>query len=339
MQQAETSCMPTEVHIITTQRGKPYVEQLICDSTDAGWLKKLCDDYRLPMPLCDSSHIHCITDHQGTVLSDIRTRDDNTYAADYITKTVQELTADDNSSLIVSLSGGRRTMTFYVGYALSLFGRPQDRLTHVLVEDEYFFNTEFFYPTPEPLWVVRDDNTGFDASKVEVTLADIPFVRLREGLPSRLLNGQTSFSDTVDAAQAEFAPAKVVFEAQTGDLRCGNKRVEMNTVELSFYVLMLTRCQREEGPVRWTDAALDKEFLEIYTQLRVGATGGTERIRKALINGMTKEYFEQRKSRVNRALRLALGKRVAQIYCIDSHGKRPNTRFGVSLPASAILLV
>jgi len=251
---------------------------------------------------------------------------------------VQELTADDNSSLDVSLSGGRRTMTFYVGYALSLFGRPQDRLTHVLVEDEYFFNTEFFYPTPEPLWVVRDDNTGFDASKVEVTLADIPFVRLRGGLPSRLLNGQTSFSDTVDAAQAELAPPEVMFHAQTRALQCGNKPVVMNTVELSFYVLMLRRCQQGIAPARWTDDALDKEFLEVYAQLSVQAKGGIERIKKALVKGMTKEYFEQRKSRVNSALRQALGKRTAQIYCIDSHGKRPNTRFGVSLPASAILL-
>ena len=339
MQQTDARCMPTEVHIITTQRGKAYVEQLICRPEKKGWLKKLCDDYQLPMPQCDVSHIHCITDHQGVTLDDIRTREDNTHAADFITGIVQTLTADNDSSLVVSLSGGRRTMTFYVGYALSLFGRAQDRLTHVLVEDEYFFNTEFFYPTPQPLWVVRDDNTGFDASKVEVTLADIPFVRLREGLPSRLLSGQISFSDTVDAAQAELAPAKVSFDAQSGTLICGNKTVDMNTVELSFYVLMLKRCQQLAEPVRWTDTALDTEFLTIYAQLTVGATGAVERAKRTLVNGMTKEYFEQRKSRVNRALRLALGKRNAQHYCIDAHGKRPNTRFGVSLAASSIVLV
>lgn len=338
MQQSDSGCMPTEVHIITTEQGRPFVEKLICGPEGAGWLRRLCDDYQLPMPLCDASHVHCITDHNGVALDDIRTCDDNTYAADYITKIVQDLTADEQSSLIVSLSGGRRTMTFYVGYALSLFGRAQDRLTHVLVEEEYFFNKAFFYPTPQPLWVVRDDNSGFDASKVEVTLADIPFVRLREGLPSRLLKGQTSFSDTVDAAQAEFAPAQVVVDEQAQALRCGNKDVAMNTVELSFYVLMLRRCLQGAEPVRWTDVALAEEFLTIYAQLTPGTTGGVERVKKALSKGMTKEYFEQRKSRVNSALRLALGKRNAQIYCIDAQGKRPNTRFGVSLPASAILL-
>lgn len=336
-QLGEESCMPTEVHVITTRRGQPFVKQLLGDDNKTGWIETLCTDYQLPMPLCDESHIHLIADANGNVLDDIRTRDDNTHAADYITRVVQELTADSDSSMVVSLSGGRRTMTFYIGYALSLFGRPQDRLTHVLVEDEYFFNAEFFYPPPNETWVVREDNSGFDASKVEVTLADIPFVRLREGLPSRLLSGQTSFIDTVDAAQAELNPPQVSFDQQSGELLCGNQVVTMNAVELSFYSLMLKRRHADEAPVRWTDKGLGDAFLAEYRRLN-GENGAYERARKTLINGMTKEYFEQRKSRINRQLREVLGKRVSQFYSIDSHGKRPNTRFGLSLLPEAIVL-
>lgn len=333
----DEACMPTEVHVITTKRGQTFVQKLLGNGDKAGWLASLCHDYQLPLPQCDSSHIHLIADADGKVLDDVRTRDDNTHAADYITRVVQELTADADSSLVVSLSGGRRTMTFYIGYALSLFGRPQDRLTHVLVEDEYFFNEEFFYPPPNETWVVRADNTGFDASKVEVTLADIPFVRLRQGLPSRLLSGQTSFIDTVDAAQAELDPPQINFESCSLQLQCGGKTVLMNAVELSFYLMLVRRAQQEVPPVRWTDEGLADEFLEVYLSLN-GESGGYERARKTLSKGMTKEYFEQRKSRVNSQLRKALGKRLAQHYMIDSHGKRPNTRFGLTLPASAIML-
>jgi len=337
-QQTDAVCMPTEIHVITTQLGEPYVRDLLDEPGKGGWLNKLCDDYQLALPQSDLIKVHCISDADGQLLDDIRSRDDNNHAADFITRIVQELTADPESSLVVSLSGGRRTMTFYVGYALSLFGRAQDRLTHVLVEDEYFFNTEFYYPPPQSLWVTREDNTGFDASKVEVTLADIPFVRLREGLPSRLLKGQTSFSDTVDAAQAEFSPPAVQFDWQTQELRCGQKVVAMNTVELSFYLLMLQRSCNGEEPLRWTDTAIDQMFLAIYSRLIGSSKGGLERAKTALVKGMTKEYFEQRKSRVNSTLRLALGKRGAQAYTIEAHGKRPNTRFGVTLPASAIQL-
>ena len=336
-QQADSACMPTEVHVITTKRGQEFVQQLLGDQSKAGWLQALCTDYDLPLPVCDQSHIHLIADADGNVLDDVRTCDDNTHAADFITRIVQELTADSESSLVVSLSGGRRTMTFYIGYALSLFGRPQDRLTHVLVEDEYFFNAEFFYPPPKETWVVRPDNSGFDASKVEVTLADIPFVRLRQGLPSRLLNGQTSFIDTVDAAQAELDPAQITFEAASLQLTCSGRPVPMNAVELSFYIMLIRRAQQGALPVRWTDADLADEFLKVYGMLN-GENGGFERAKKTLTKGMTKEYFEQRKSRVNSQLRKVLGKRLAQSYLIDSHGKRPNTRFGLTLPASAISL-
>jgi CRISPR-associated protein (TIGR02584 family) len=41
-------------------------------------------------------------------------------------------TADPQASLHVSIAGERKTMGFYVGYALSLFGRTQGRLSHVL---------------------------------------------------------------------------------------------------------------------------------------------------------------------------------------------------------------
>jgi CRISPR-associated protein (TIGR02584 family) len=35
----------------------------------------------------------------------------------------------------MSIAGGRKTMGFYAGYALSLYGRAQDRMSHVLVEE------------------------------------------------------------------------------------------------------------------------------------------------------------------------------------------------------------
>ena len=54
------------------------------------------------------------------------------------------------ASLHVSIAGGRKTMGFYVGYALSLFARDQDRLSHVLVPPSLESRQDFFYPPPPP---------------------------------------------------------------------------------------------------------------------------------------------------------------------------------------------
>jgi len=87
-------------------------------------------------------------------------------------------------------------MGFYLGYALSLFGRPQDRLSHVLVSSPFKSNPNFFYPAPveRVIFATGPDQRPLDASDATVTQADIPFVRLRDGLQETLLREGASFS-------------------------------------------------------------------------------------------------------------------------------------------------
>ena len=102
---------------------------------------------------------------------------------------MRELTQDDGSALHVSIAGGRKTMGFYLGYALSLYGRAQDRLSHVLVSAPYESHPQFFYPTirSQVIYTPPPHNRPYDTRAAEVTLAAIPFVRLRDELPDDLL--------------------------------------------------------------------------------------------------------------------------------------------------------
>ena len=70
--------------------------------------------------------------------------------ADFITEQVRQITADPAASLHVSIAGGRKTMGFYAGYALSLFGRAQDQLSHVLVSPSFELLKEFSIRVPTP---------------------------------------------------------------------------------------------------------------------------------------------------------------------------------------------
>ena len=118
--------------MITTRQGAQKAQStLLID--DPGWFRRLCADYRLPGIAFSAENIHIIAGPDGKPLDDILDERDNAAVADFITEEVRALTADPNASLHVSIAGGRKTMGFYVGYALSLFGREQDRLSHVLV--------------------------------------------------------------------------------------------------------------------------------------------------------------------------------------------------------------
>jgi len=331
--------LATEIHIITTGQGKAGVEQLLDqDDGGQGWLARLCHDYRLPLPDFGPTHLHLITDADGHELDDIRTREDNTHAADFISQVVRRLTALPESQLVVSLSGGRRTMTFYVGYALSLFGRPQDRLTHVLVDDAYFFLPDFFYPPPQAHQLLGQDGRLFDASRVAVTLADIPFVRLRDGLPQALLEGNSSFSASVAAAQHRLDAPVVVFRPDRHELVCGETFIPMPPVILAFYVWMLQRRQQQRPPLHWTDQedpSLAGQFLQVYRDL-FGTGGSFPVVAKALQRGMEKSWFEERKSQVNKTLKQTLGPGSATPYLLHAHGQRPVTRCGLSLKPEQI---
>jgi CRISPR-associated protein (TIGR02584 family) len=121
---------PTEIRIITTRRGAEEAQRAFL--SDEGWFHQLCADYRLPEVAFGPENIHAIRAPGGASLDDILGEADNAAIADFITEGVREITADPNASLHVSIAGGRKTMGFYVGCALSLFGREQDRLSHVL---------------------------------------------------------------------------------------------------------------------------------------------------------------------------------------------------------------
>lgn len=333
--QRQPAFIPTEIHLLTTAEGAEAA-RLGLLSADPGWFHRLCRDYALPAMTFDASHIQVLRDADGAPLEDIRTPADNQRAADTITETLRTLTADPDAALHVSIAGGRKTMGYYLGYALSLFGRPQDRLSHVLVSAPFEGCPAFYYPTAYHQVITLRDNKLADTRDAQVTLAEIPFVRLREGLNQRLLTGAASFGQTVAAAQRALQAPELVIDLAGRRLRAAGEWLDMAPVELAFYSLMARRQWQGRAGVRRGDAGLDAAFLAEYRQIVPEYSGELERCEAALAAGMSVEYFDQRKSRVNSTLAAALGPALAAPYLIQGEGQRPRTRYGLHLAAGAI---
>lgn len=141
--------IPTEVRLITTSAGAESAERSLLGA-DPGWFTRLCTDHALPPIAFSLAHIQIIRDAAGQPLADIRDPADNARVADQITETIRALTADPDCALHVSIAGGRKTMGYYAGYALSLFGRAQDRLSHVLVATPTSQTASFSTRAPTP---------------------------------------------------------------------------------------------------------------------------------------------------------------------------------------------
>ncbi|MFN3630601.1 MAG: CRISPR-associated ring nuclease Csm6, partial [Casimicrobiaceae bacterium] len=171
--------VPDEIHLITTLRGQQNA-QLRLLSEEPGWFARLLRDYRLPPIDFGPSRIHVIQDRDGRALEDIRDDQDNDCAANTIANLVRQLTQQPQTELHASIAGGRKTMGYLLGAAMSLYGRPQDRLSHVLVAPQFESHPEFFYPTPysRVITALGPGGDALDCRNAAVWLGDIPFVRL-----------------------------------------------------------------------------------------------------------------------------------------------------------------
>ncbi|MDQ5911230.1 MAG: family CRISPR-associated protein [Pseudomonadota bacterium] len=336
---SESHFIPTDIHLLTTVEGAERA-RLTLLSDEPGWFHRLRADYGLPDMHFPLEQIHILRDAEGRLLHDIRSVEDNEAIADAITALVRELTADPDCAVHASIAGGRKTMGFYLGYALSLFGRSQDRLSHVLVSSPFETNANFFYPSPTPKVIFANlpDQRPLDASAAEVTLAPIPFVRLRDGLQEHLLDPCASFSAVVAQAQRNLAAPVLTLDPLTGQVRCGETPLTLPPVDFAFYAWLAKRalagragvCRNQLTPA---DTA---EFLAEYTALQGDMAQVVDLVTAALKEGMEPAYFDNRRTGVHRRLIRALGSTGAQPYLIHSDKQRPLSRYALTLKPAQI---
>ncbi|PJJ95723.1 TIGR02584 family CRISPR-associated protein [Lysobacteraceae bacterium NML03-0222] len=236
-QRQQPAFVPTEVHLVSTTSGARHARLTLLEG-DAQFYC-LCNDYGLDPAIFTAANIHTIRDALGNPLDDIRTPADNEAAADFITGFIRKQTANLESAVHVSMAGGRKTMGYYAGYGLSLYGRPQDRLSHVLVSEGFEGHPEFYYPTPASKIIesIRDkEKSALDTREAEVDLAEIPFVRMREELPEKhsLLSGRHSFCGVINAAERGRELQKIRIDLENMEFTCNGEKLALEGANLIF---------------------------------------------------------------------------------------------------------
>lgn len=306
---AATSWVPDEIHVISTQDGLNQIRDRLFEK---GNFARLIEDYQLPNIVFDESSLHCITSTTGELLKDLKTPDDNERAADTICELVRQFTADADTSLHVSIAGGRKTMGFYAGYALSLYGRQQDRMSHVLVEDRFETVGDFYYPTPDTRFVTNRDGKTLDAKEAQVWLANIPFVRLRSSLAPHALVNQNSFSKVVESINDLAQPIGIILDGLKQTVSVKDKTCDLPPRDFAFYLWFVKRkLAGREGISRPIEGVPfdSQEYIALYE--------GSRDIE------FDQAYFDQTKSRLQTSFKKAFGAEVAKrIMPTQADGRR-----------------
>lgn len=323
----EPRFVPTEIHLLTTAEGAERA-RLTLLSDEPGWFHRLRQDYGLPAIHFTLDAIHILHAADGRPLSDIRELADNEAIADAITAKVRELTADPDSAVHASIAGGRKTMGFYLGYALTLFGRPQDRLSHVLVSSPFESNPNFFYPAPveRVIFSHGPDQRPLDARDATVTLADIPFVRLRDGLHETLLREGASFGDAVRQAQRNLAAPSLTLDVATCRVRCGETVLRLTPISFAWLAWFARRALEGLPPLHWKriGPAEVEAFLAEHKAVLNDPLADDQHplIASRRREGIDKEFFEERASKLKRELSRVLGEPTAARYALQRQGNQ-----------------
>ncbi|WP_064604467.1 CRISPR-associated ring nuclease Csm6 [Photobacterium sp. J15] len=309
---------PDEIYVITTRSTR---QMLMNGLFRDGHLNALKEEYQLPDFKFTEDHIWLIEDDNGQPIDDAKSIIDQTYMADFITRKVYQLTQKDDVAIHASLAGGRKTMAFYFGYAMSLLGREQDTLSHVFVNDDFEFVRDFWYPTRQPKWIAGKHGQGeVDTSQAVVTLAEIPFVRMRQSVNPQLIEsmGNMSFSQTVATLNATHRDdISISIHKKSKTLTLLGLDISLTAKELAFYIWLLQMGDKGLVVDRYFEE--NKEYAigflntysEIASDVRVYRTFGIEPedLKENTLDslkGMDRTFVQQLRSSINNKLKKIL---------------------------------
>lgn len=359
--------LPTEVRVLTTSKGAEQA-RLSLLAEDRNMFRRLCRDYGLHGIHFDASCIEVFRGVDGQPLEDILSPGDNELAADHITRVVAELSRDENAAIHASIAGGRKTMGFYLGYAMSLFGREQDRVSHVLVSEGFDGHREFFYKPPRPV-TLRNPVTGWEmsTSDARIHLAEIPIVRLRSNEFEAVSSRSMGFSEAVERANRRAGGGDGLHLtirrdpggfASTIEARIGGEALELTQPQaFLLHWFALRRIEGMTQPGReWVSRSafryprgtakglgyLDELYrlAESYgpqssalQSLQQGLEGNdteSERMREPI------RWLEPLLSKINRAIRKATGSVGVGQYGLMTEGQRGKIRYRLAMPPERI---
>lgn len=157
--------VPDRVVVLTTIEGRERIRNELLRAGQWDALRKALK-VRSGLDFGDTGRHLVVFSHQGRELPDIRTAEENLAAGDCIVEELRKFTSDPTKRVIASMAGGRKTMGALLYAAMTLVGRGNDLITHVLVHEQLERRRPpFYFPT-----------TASEGKAIE--LADIPFVPL-----------------------------------------------------------------------------------------------------------------------------------------------------------------
>lgn len=345
--------MPDSIRILTTRKGKEACNSLLLSPVDGAYCR-LLDEYGINRDQIEFSarHILVPADESGREPDDITDEEESEQFLQLCMEQVFEATRSDDVQLQLSIAGGRKTMGACLTLAAQCYGRPQDRLYHVLVSPEFESSREFFFPPAHSSEITLHDRQGQPYRKetrfAKITLVTVPFFSMRNRLTERHLRHPESPAALMLSMIREARPELTL------DLR-GKKLVwkgiecDLMPARLALYAFFallkkdaacnVANCKGcDECFIPLAEVfAREASIAELYR--RIEPCKDQDAMSDTGIRAISAENFNAYKSKLRRDLERAFGPQEADRLEIAAIGRRPNTRYGLKLEREQLRIV
>jgi CRISPR-associated protein Csx14 len=344
---------PDEICIITTTVGKRLIEETLLRKDILG---KMVEELELPEITLDESSF-VVVKNEDDLIDDIRNGLENETLGNIMTEIIKEKAEDFRVRLHCSLAGGRKTMGFYLGAALQLFGRPWDKLYHVLVTPEFESNPAFYYKPKKDVFIDVRTPDGevrkLSTEKAEIILADLPFIRLRNKLS---LSGK-GFKEMVLEGQKEIDMAIIQSEIKVSlserMVWIKDYAIEMTPIQLMFYITFLRQkvnyCEHSDREycfecrdcfktvVELSNKDLVRYMAKDYKEIYQDKPFKDEELLRKWKDGIGMDVIRQNISKINSVIKRGLTEEILlPYYLITNVKKYGTTKYGIGVEKSKI---
>ena len=250
--------VPDEIVVITTKSGKDALRTAIMSGAPSVWnrLKNALAKEKIAIYgklVFGDTSIRVIPDADGNEVSDLRTGADNLRAADFMLGELRKYTADSATTVLCSIAGGRKTMSALLFSCMSLLGREEDKVYHVLIPPEYEcgMNPPFFFPEKavKHELLSRGQTTGkrVSSTKIDIELFEVPFVRMRGWYQDKFKSEPPSYKSLISKVQSVAPPAvvypEIEIDAWNGWVKVNGVDVKMSRPCFAALLLLASGCE------------------------------------------------------------------------------------------------
>ena len=243
--------VPDEIVVLSARNSVDKMRQELLNGNNPVWEKLLL---RLRKDKIDIDgklifgpmSIHVIPDDRKNEMWDLRSSEDNLLAADFMMQEIRKYSESPDTEIIASIAGGRKTMSALLLSCMTLLGREEDKVVHVLLPEELEGGAEpsFYFPQKGVVHVSKRTGKKYKGEKLRSELFEVPFVRMRGWYQEKFKTNPPTYLSLVKKIQQVAPPAAVYQKLEidfdgSGYVRVLPERVDVKLSAPAFLLMVL----------------------------------------------------------------------------------------------------